>query len=100
MLFADTKTGHLLHIIGTALAGQVLTQELAPVSPHIIEVYSHLVIQVLVAVVTIWATIRKTLQKPEVVVKLPATILPGANGGALPRAAPSPTWLPDEPVLP
>ncbi|MFD1469387.1 hypothetical protein ACFQ48_14240 [Hymenobacter caeli] len=100
MLFADTKTGHLLHIIGTALAGQVLTQELAPVNPHVIEVYSHLVIQVLVAVVTIWATIRKTLQKPEAVVKLPAAAVPGANGGALPGASPAPAGQPGEPVLP
>ena len=46
MFFADTKTGHLLHILGTALAGQVLTQELAPANPHAIELYGHLVIQV------------------------------------------------------
>jgi|SRR5689334_17618089 hypothetical protein len=98
MLFADTKTGHLLHIMGTALAGQVLTQELAPVSPHAIEMYCHLVIQVLVAVVTIWATIRKALQKPEAVVKLPAAGLPGAGGES--AGGSSPTAPPSGPVLP
>ena len=76
MFFADTKTGHLLHILGTALAGQVLTQELAPTNPHVIEMYGHLVIQVIVAAVTIWATVRKAMQRPEAVVKLPASGLP------------------------
>lgn len=76
MFFADTKAGHLLHIFGTALAGQVLALELAPANPQLIEMYSHLVIQVLVAVVTIWATIRKALQKPEAVVKLPVAAAP------------------------
>ncbi|MDQ2793118.1 MAG: hypothetical protein M3Y12_03805 [Bacteroidota bacterium] len=76
MFFADTKTGHLLHILGTALAGQVLTQELAPANPHTIEMYGHLVIQVIVAAVTIWATIRKAMQQPEAVVKLPAVVPP------------------------
>ena len=76
MFFADTKTGHLLHILGTALAGQVLTQELAPANPHTIEMYGHLVIQVIVAAVTIWATIRKAMQQPEAVVKLPVVVPP------------------------
>jgi hypothetical protein len=80
MFFADTKTGHLLHILGTALAGQVLTQELAPASPHAIEMYGHLVIQVIVAAVTIWATIRKALQRPEAVVRVPVPVLPSARG--------------------
>ena len=85
MFFADTKTGHLLHILSTALAGQVLTQELAPASPHAIEMYGHLVIQVIVAAVTIWATIRKAMQRPEAVVKLPVgaspPIEPAAGSG-------------------
>lgn len=76
MFFADTKAGHLLHILSTALAGQVLTQELAPANPHVIEMYGHLVIQVIVAAVTIWATIQKAMQRPEAVVKLPAAVVP------------------------
>ena len=91
MFFADTKTGHLLHILGTALAGQVLTQELAPANPHAIELYGHLVIQVIVAAVTIWATIRKAMQRPEAVVKLPASGPPPATGESAAAVAPSPT---------
>ena len=86
MFFADTKAGHLLHIFGTALAGQVLALELAPANPQLIEMYSHLVIQVLVAVITIWATIRKTLQKPEAVVKLPAAVVPVVAAPSYPIA--------------
>lgn len=94
MFFADTKTGHLLHILGTALAGQVLTQELAPANPHIIEMYGHLVIQVIVAVVTIWATIRKAMQRPEAVVKLPASVLPAVVGDTQSATGTSPAEPP------
>ena len=79
MIFADTKAGHLVHILGTALVGQVLTQGLEPVSPHTIELYGHLFIQVVVALVTIWATVRKALQQPETVVKLPVAVVPGVR---------------------
>ena len=82
MFFAETETGHLLHILGTALAGQVLTQELAPASPHAVEMYGHLVIQAIVAAVTIWATIRKAMQRPEAVVKVPAAELPSELGSS------------------
>ncbi|MBW3127284.1 hypothetical protein [Hymenobacter profundi] len=75
-MFAQTKAGHLVHILSTALAGQVVTQELTPPNPHVVELYGHLLIQVLVAVVTIWATVRKALQKPEAVVKLPVAAVP------------------------
>ena len=80
----------MLHILGTALAGQVLTQELAPANPHAIELYGHLVIQVIVAAVTIWATIRKAMQRLEAVVKLPASGLPAAAGESSAAVAPSP----------
>ena len=76
MLFSSTKAGHLGQIISTAVFGQVLTQSLTPPNPGTIETYGHLVIQVLVAVVTIWATIRKAIQKPETVVKVPTESVP------------------------
>ena len=50
----------------------------------------HLVIQVIVAAVTIWATIRKAMQRPEAVFKLPASGLPVAAGASSPAAAASP----------
>ena len=70
-MFSSTKTGHLAHILVTALVGQVASNELTPPDPGKIEEYGHLIIQALVAIVTIWATVRKALQKPENVVKAP-----------------------------
>lgn len=86
-MFSSTKTGHLAHIVATAFLGQVASQELVPPDPSKIENYGHLIIQGLVAIVTIWATVRKALQKPESVVKVPAEALPNlkaeeSNGGA------------------
>ena len=87
MFFSSTKTGHLAHIVATAFLGQVASQELVPPDPSKIENYGHLIIQGLVAIVTIWATVRKALQKPESVVKVPAESLPSlkldeSDGGA------------------
>ena len=70
-MFSSTKTGHMAHIIATSLLGQAASQGLVPPDPSKIESYGHLIIQALVAVVTIWATVRKALQKPENVVKAP-----------------------------
>ena len=71
-MFSSTKTGHMAHIMVTALVGQVTAQGLVPPDPDKIENYGHLIIQALVAIVTIWATVRKALQKPEEVVRIPA----------------------------
>ena len=70
-MFSSTKTGHFAHIIATAFLGQIASNELVPPDPDKIENYGHLIIQALVAIVTIWATVRKALQKPENVVKAP-----------------------------
>ena len=70
-MFSSTKAGHLAHILVTALIGQVASNELVPPDPDKIENYGRLIIQTLVAIVTIWATVRKALQKPENVVKVP-----------------------------
>ncbi|MGI4822631.1 MAG: hypothetical protein ACRYFV_15585 [Janthinobacterium lividum] len=91
MLFSSSKTGHIGQILSTALFGQVLSNSLTPPDPGQIELYGHLLIQVLVAVVTIWATIRKALQKPEAVVKVPADVVPVLSavvpsGSAVPAA--------------
>ncbi|HEX8429315.1 hypothetical protein [Hymenobacter sp.] len=72
-MFSSTKAGHLAHIFATSFLGQVAGNELVPPDPDKIEQYGHLVIQALVAIVTIWATVRKALQKSEVVVKIPAS---------------------------
>ena len=75
-MFSSTKIGHMAHILTTALVGQVAGNELVPPDPNTIENYGHLIIQALVAVVTIWATVRKALQKPETVVRIPAEAVP------------------------
>lgn len=75
-MFSSTKTGHLAHIVATAFLGQAASQGLVPPDPSKIESYGHLIIQALVAIVTIWATVRKALQKPEPVMQTPATTFP------------------------
>ncbi len=72
MLFSSTKAGHIGQILSTAFFGQVVSNSLTPPDPGQIETYGHLIIQILVAAVTIWATVRKALQKSETVVKVPA----------------------------
>lgn len=87
MLFSSTKAGHIGQIISTALFGQVLSSSLTPPDPGQIELYGHLIIQVLVALVTIWATIRKALQKPEAVVKVPADVVPVISAAVVPSGS-------------
>ena len=81
-MFSSTKAGHLAHILVTALIGQVASNELVPPDPDKIENYGRLIIQALVAIVTIWATVRKALQKPENVVKAPVVGVVAASTAA------------------
>ena len=85
-MFSSTKAGHLAHIGMAALLGQVASHELVPPDPTVVENYGRLIIQALVALVTIWATVRKALQKPEEVVRVPAEAQslskPGTNEDA------------------
>ena len=85
-MFSSTKAGHLAHIGVAALLGQVASHELVPPDPTVVENYGRLIIQALVALVTIWATVRKALQKPEEVVRVPAEAQslskPGTNEDA------------------
>ena len=80
-MFSSTKAGHLAHIGVTALLGQVASHELVPPDPTAVENYGRLIIQALVALVTIWATVRKALQKPEEVVSVPAQAQPLTRPG-------------------
>ena len=76
-MFSSTKAGHMAQIVSTALLGQVVSSGLTPPDPSVVENYGHLIIQALVALVTIWATVRKALQKPQVVG-------PGTGGAGAP----------------
>ncbi|QKG55225.1 hypothetical protein GKZ68_00365 [Hymenobacter sp. BRD128] len=87
MLFSSTKAGHIGQILSTAVFGQVVSNSLTPPDPGQIETYGHLVIQILVAAVTIWATIRKALQKPESVVKVPADVVPVISAAVVPSGS-------------
>ena len=71
-MFAHSKAGHLAHILAAGITGSTLTAEITPPDPSTISAYGNIIIQTLVALVTIWSMIRKTLQKPEQVIKLPA----------------------------
>jgi hypothetical protein len=88
-MFSSTKAGHIAHIVTTALLGQVVSKELTPPEPTVLESYGHLIIQALVAIVTIWATVRKARQKPETVVRIVAEVRPRA--AVAPRPSPPAT---------
>lgn len=94
MLFSHSKVGHLAQILSSGLLGQIVTHELTPPDPAQIEICGHLIIQVLVGIITIWATIRKAFQKPEAVVKVPANVVPVISG----VVAPSASVVPAEPA--
>lgn len=72
MLFSSAKTGHIGQILSTGFLGEIIVNHLAPPTPDQIQAWGSMIIQALVAIVTVWATIRKALQKPEAVVKVPA----------------------------
>ncbi|QIX62745.1 hypothetical protein HER32_16820 [Hymenobacter sp. BT18] len=86
-MFSSSKAGHLTHIVSAAVLGQVVNNGLVPPDPSTVEKYGHLIIQALVAIVTIWATVRKAMQKPETVVKMPADALPLGTAGELAKGA-------------
>jgi len=81
MLFSS-KLGHFAQILSSGLLGDFVVNQLTPPTPDEIQAWGSMIIQFLVAVVTIWATIRKALQKPEVV--SPAT--PVTAGATAPTA--------------
>ena len=93
MFFSSAKTGHLGQILSTGVFGEIIVNQLAPPTPDQIQAWGSMVIQVLVGIVTIWATIRKALQKPEAVLKVPAGSVAAAT--VMVQPANSPT-LPDD----
>ncbi|TDN39282.1 hypothetical protein A8B98_18660 [Hymenobacter sp. UV11] len=86
MLFSSSKTGHFAQILTSGLLGDVVVNQLTPPDPVVIQQWGSMIIQFLVAGVTIWATIRKALQKPEAVVKVPADVVPVIAAAVVPSA--------------
>ena len=72
MLFSSSKLGHIGQIISTGAVWEIGTSAFTPPTANEIETFVHVIIQIVVGVVTIYATVRKMFQKPESVVKLPA----------------------------
>lgn len=73
MFCSSSKSGHLGQILTSGLLGDVVVNQLTPPDPVVVQQWGSMIIQFLVAGVTIWATIRKALQKPEAVLKVPVT---------------------------
>ncbi len=92
MLFSSSKLGHISQILATGAVWEFGTTAFTPPTAGEIETFVHVVIQVVVGIVTVVATIRKMFQKPETVVKLPAV-----GAVAVPAA---PTAEPVAPVTP
>ena len=88
MLFSSSKLGHIGQILSTGAVWEIGTAAFTPPAASEIETFVHVVIQVVVGVVTVVATVRKMFQKPETVVKLPAV-------GAVAVPAPAPAAEPE-----
>jgi|GEM_PF-3858790 len=67
-MFPNSRRGHLATIFLNFLGGETLLAAVVPPSPQQIEMWAHLITQFAIAVVTIWAAVRKAMQKPEKVI--------------------------------
>ena len=72
MLFSSSKLGHIGQILTTGMVWEIGTSAFTPPTASEIETFVHVVIQVVVGIVTVAATVRKMFQKPETVVMVPA----------------------------
>ena len=86
MLFSSSKLGHIGQILSTGAVWEIGTSAFTPPTANEIETFVHVVIQVVVGIVTVVATVRKMLQKPETVVKLPAVGVVASPAPADPSA--------------
>ena len=91
MLFSSSKLGHIGQILSTGAVWEIGTSAFTPPTANEIETFVHVVIQVVVGIVTVVATVRKMLQKPESVVKLPAVGVVASPAPAEPAPATPPT---------
>ncbi|MBJ6146346.1 hypothetical protein [Hymenobacter sp. BT559] len=82
-MLCSSKNGHFAQILASGLVGDVMVNQLTPPDPAVIQQWGSMIIQFLVAAVTIWATIRKALQKPDAVLQIPT-----AAGATVASAAP------------
>lgn len=63
-MLSASKVGQIGTIISTGVAGQIATAEFHVPDPSQVQNVGQMIIQAIVALVTIWATIRKARQQP------------------------------------
>ncbi len=95
MVFSSSKFGQEVEILATGALGQIGIHTFTPSTSGEIETFIHTLVQVVVGLVTIYATVRKMFQQPEAVVRLPAA---GAVAAAAPSVPDGPAALVAEPV--
>ena len=92
MFFSSSKLGQSVQILASGVLGQIGINTFTPPTAGEIETFVHIVVQVVVGVVTIYATVRKMFQQPQAVVQLPAavvTAVPAVPVTEQPAATPS-----------
>lgn len=95
MIFSSSKFGQEVEILATGALGQLGIHTFTPPTSGEIETFIHTLVQVVVGLVTIYATVRKLFQQPESVVKLPAT---GSVAVVVPAAPDAPAAVVAEPT--
>ena len=71
MVFSSTRLGQSAQILFAGVLGEVGINTFTLPTAGEIETFVHVVVQVVVGLVTIYATVRKMFQRPETVIKLP-----------------------------
>ena len=97
MLFSSSKLGQSVQILASGALGQIGINTFTPPTAGEIETFVHIVVQVIVGVVTIYATVRKMFQQPQAVVQLPAAVVVTAAPPAVPVTE-QPAATPSDPA--
>ena len=85
MVFSSSKIGQVAQILASGAVGEIGINSFTPPTSGEIEMFVHVLVQVVVGLVTIYATVRKLFQSPETVVKLPvAAVVPPASSAPAP----------------
>jgi hypothetical protein len=97
MFFSSSKLGQSVQILASGALGQIGINTFTPPTAGEIESFVHIVVQVIVGVVTIYATVRKMFQQPQAVVQLPAAVVVTAAPPAVPVTE-QPAATPSDPA--
>ena len=97
MFFSSSKLGQSVQILASGALGQIGINTFTPPTAGEIESFVHIVVQVIVGVVTIYATVRKMFQQPQAVVQLPAAVVVTAAPLAVPVTE-QPAATPSDPA--